>query len=209
LFVLYWGDAESDPQRLIEARLATQTYKASDRWYGRVRLAIYGVAPLPEGPTVKLDAHFGESIRLRGYALAGVWFAPGDVLPVTLFWEAEAPIAERYKVTVQLIDGAGQLITQHDGEPGDNLIPTTIWEPGRSLADRHGIPLPYSLPAGRYRLIVGLYHITSGERLPVAAGGGHVVLCDVEVRSSASSPSVFRDTAISIPRRGPQTRPRF
>jgi mannosyltransferase len=186
LFVLYWGDAESDPRRLIEAQLATQTYKASDRWYGRVRLAIYGAAPLPEEPTVLLDAHFGQSIRLRGYALAGDWFAPGDVVPVTLFWEAEAPITERYKVTVQLIDSGGQLITQHDGEPGDNLMPTTIWEPGRSLADRHGIPLPYDLPAGRYRLIVGLYHITTGERLPVAAGGGHVVLCDVEVRLSSS-----------------------
>ncbi|MCK4315185.1 MAG: glycosyltransferase family 39 protein, partial [Anaerolineae bacterium] len=30
LFVLYWGDAESDPRRLIETWLAAHTYKASD-----------------------------------------------------------------------------------------------------------------------------------------------------------------------------------
>jgi mannosyltransferase len=194
-FVLYWGDAEADPQRLVETRLASQTYKTSDRWYGRVRLAVYGAAQLPEEPQVALDACFGASIHLRGYGLTDAWFAPGDILPVTLFWEAEAPITERYKVTVQLLDGEGQLIAQHDGEPGDGLIPTVIWEPGRSLADRHGIPLPHDLPAGRYRLIVGVYHVTTGERLPVF-GGDHVALCDVVVRSSASPLPPYLPNAI-------------
>lgn len=181
LFVLYWGDAESDPRRLIETWLAAHAYKAGDAWYGRVRLATYGVAPLPEEPVIALDARFGEAIRLGGYALAGDPFAPGDVLPVTLFWEAQAPIAERYKVTVQLLDGAGQLVAQVDMEPGDGLAPTTTWDPGQVLTDRCGVPLPADLPPGRYTLIAGLYHVATGERLPVDTGGDHVVLCDVEV----------------------------
>ena len=171
LFVLYWGDAESDPQRLLETYLATHAYKASDRWYGRVRLATYGLARLPEEPTDVLDARFGTSIYLRGYGLTEAGFVAGDILPVTLFWEAEAPIAERYKVTVQLLDDAGQLVTQHDSEPGDGLIPTTLWEPGVSVFDRYGLPLPHDLAPGRYALIVGLYHITLGERLLVTRDG--------------------------------------
>jgi mannosyltransferase len=185
LFVLYWGDVESDPQRLIETWLAAQAYKAADRWYGRVRLATYGVAPQPEEPAVPLDARFGERIRLRGYALAGDSFGPGDILPITLFWEAQAPIPEPYKVTVQLLDGAAQLAAQHDTEPGDSLTPTTIWEPGQVLVDRYGVPLPADLAAGHYTLVVGLYHIATGERLPVMLGdaslGDRLILDQVEV----------------------------
>jgi len=181
LFVLYWGDAESDPRRLIETWLATQAYKAGDAWYGRVRLATYGVAPLPQEPAVVLDARFGAGLRLRGYALDDATPSPGDILPVTLFWETQAPIPERYKVTVQLLDGAGQLVAQTDTEPGDGLAPTTTWHPGQVLTDRYGISLAAGLPPGRYTLIVGLYHTANGERLPVASGGDHVVLCDVEL----------------------------
>jgi len=185
LFVLYWGDDESDPRRLIETWLATNAYKAGDRWYGRVRLATYGVAPLPEETAVLLNAGFGEIIRLRGYALEEKVFATGEVMPVTLFWEAQAPITERYKVTVQLLDGTGQLVAQVDTEPGDGLAPTTTWKPGQPLADLYGVSLPADLPPGRYTLIAGLYHVVSGERLPVTLDGepvgDHLVLSSVEV----------------------------
>lgn len=191
LFVLYWGDAESDPGRLIETWLAAHAYKAHDGWYGRVRLATYGVASLPEEPAIALEARFGEAIRLSGYALASALLAPGDILPVTLFWEAEAPVAERYKVTVQLLDGAGQLVAQVDTEPGDGLNPTTTWEPGQVLSDRYGVLLPADLPPGRYTLIVGLYHIVSGERLPAARDGkpvgDHLPLCGISIEPMALS----------------------
>jgi len=174
LFVVYWGDAESDPQRRIESWLAANAYKADGRWYGRVRLATYGTAPLPQQPAVALDADFGADIRLRGYALAGDSFAPGDVLPVTLFWEARAPISEPYKVTVQLLGDAGPPIAQHDGEPVGGLAPTTIWQPGQAVTDRHGILLPADLIPGDYTLVVAVYHAATGERLPVALSGESV-----------------------------------
>ena len=185
LFVLYWGDAESDPQRLVETWLASHTYQATERWYGRVRLATYGVAVLPEEPAVALDARCGENIYLRGYALIGDRFVAGDILPVALFWETLAPIAERYKVTVQLLDGTGKLVTQRDTEPANGLTPTTLWQPGQLLADRYGLALPLDLPPGHYTLIIGLYHVTTGDRLPVVLNGeppgDHLTLTDVEV----------------------------
>ncbi|MGD2144915.1 MAG: glycosyltransferase family 39 protein, partial [Anaerolineae bacterium] len=45
LFVLYWGDAESDPKKRVESWLAEHAYKAGDRWYGDVRMSTYRVAP--------------------------------------------------------------------------------------------------------------------------------------------------------------------
>jgi len=204
LFVLYWGDAESDPQRFIETWLAAHAYKAGDRWYGRVRLATYAVAPLPEEPTVALDARFGENIQLNGYALDDAGLSPGDILPVTLFWEAQAPVAERYKVTVQLLDGAGQLIAQVDTEPGDGLTPTTTWDPGQVLAGRYGVLLPSGLPPGRYTLVVGLYHITTGERLPVALDGepvgDHLPLHNISIEQETGATERLLSTA-----RAPET----
>ena len=174
LFVLYWGDAESDPHRRIESWLATHAYKAGDRWYGDVRLATYGVAPRPGGAEEFSRAHFGENIFLHGYALARDGLGPGDIAPVALFWEAEGAIDERYKVTVQALDGAGNLVAQVDTEPRDGLLPTTLWEPVQVVADLYGLPLPPELPPGRYKLIVGLYHVATGERLPVTRADGSV-----------------------------------
>jgi mannosyltransferase len=148
LFVVYWGDAESDPHRRVESWLAANAYKADDRWYGRVRLVTYSTAPLPQEPTVALDANFGEDVRLRGYALANGACAPGDVLPVTLFWEARAPTSEPYKITVQLLDDAGPPVAQHDGEPVGGLAPTTVWQPSQAVTDRHGVLLPAHLAPG-------------------------------------------------------------
>ncbi len=186
-FVLYWGDAESDPRRLVETWLAAHAYKVGDRWYGDVRLAAYAVALLPGEPAVALDARFGKSIRLRGYALDNVAFSSGDIVPVTLFWEARSPIAERYKVTVQLLDGEGHLVAQTDTEPRDGLSPTTSWQPDQALADRYGVLLPADASPGRCSFIVALYHIVSGERLPVVLNGepvgNHLILGNVTIES--------------------------
>jgi 4-amino-4-deoxy-L-arabinose transferase-like glycosyltransferase len=181
LFVLYWGDAESDPQQLVERWLAANTHKATDTWYGRVRLATYAVASLPDESATVLDAPLGESIQLNGYAVAGDSFAPGDVLPVLLLWEAETPIPERYKVTVQVLDAAGQLVAQHDSEPSGGFAPTDGWVPGQVVVDRHGVLLPTDLAPGHYSLVVALYNTVGGERLPTATGADHLLLETVKV----------------------------
>ncbi|MCX7682192.1 MAG: glycosyltransferase family 39 protein [Anaerolineae bacterium] len=181
LFVLYWGDAESDPRRLIESWLAEHAYKATDSWHGRVRLSLYGVASLPAQPSDYMESCFGEGICLQGYALPGRQFSVGEVVPVTLFWEARENITERYKVTVQLLDGSGRLVAQCDTEPRAGLLPTDRWEEGLSLTDRYGLLLPPALPPGRYELIVAVYHAFTGIRLPVESLGDHVHIAWIEV----------------------------
>ena len=186
LFVLYWGDAEADPERLVEGWLAAHAYPTGGRWYGNVRVTTYGLAPLPEEPTVRLDARFGEAIRLLGYGVGEGPFAPGEVIPVTLFWEAEGPVPERYKVFLHLLDGAGSLVAQRDAEPMGDLLPTSAWSPGQRIIDRHGVLLPEGLPAGEYTLSVGLYHIDTGQRLPIVVEeepvGDALVLGNIPVR---------------------------
>ncbi len=184
-FVLYWGDAESDPGRLVESWLAGHTYKAADSWHGRVRLSLYGVAPLPESPTGDVYGCFGEEMCLLGYALPGLRFGAGDIIPVSLFWRAQRGIGGRYKVTVQLLGSSGELVAQCDTEPEGGLLPTDQWQEGLALTDRYGILLPSDLMPGRYALIVAVYHISTGVRLPVSGSrtpaGDYLHIADVEI----------------------------
>lgn len=189
LFVLYWGDLEADPERRLENLLADRAYPGPGRWYGHVRLLVYGVAATPDlsdPGVVRTEPVQIGPVHLRGYAWEKGPFRPGDVVPVTLFWETDAPLSERYKVFVHLMDRAGNLVAQHDSEPRGDLSPTVLWPAGTAVADRHGVFLPPTLPPGTYELRAGLYRLTDGARLPVTAGGApagdFITLGEVEVR---------------------------
>lgn len=171
LFVLYWGAAESDPERRLEYRLAQRTYKIQERWVSNIRLAQYGTASLPEQPDRQIAAQLGAAIQLEGYSLAGEsTFTAGAVVPVTLFWQSTQPPAERLKVFIHLSAVNGVPIAQTDAEPVGGLRPTTSWAAGEQVIDRHGVWLPPELPPGHYTLTAGLYR-PFGERLPVTIAG--------------------------------------
>lgn len=167
VFVVYWGEAERDPNRIVETTLDAATYEVSDEWYGDVRLARYVMpvdlpAPEPVGVT------FGDHITLVSSAINTTTATAGAVLQLELNWQTDAPLDRRYKVFVQLLDPAGRLVAQRDSEPGGGLALTTTWEPGVTVTDRHGLALPQDLSPAHYTLIVGLYDIAdSGARLPV------------------------------------------
>ena len=173
LSAIFWGDAESDPERFIESWLETHTYKAGETWYGDVRLAVYAVpAKVAETPAVSLDARFGTVIRLDGFAVLQKVVGPGDIVQLTLFWRAAERVPERYKVFVHLYNDAGELVAQTDSEPGATLRPTNTWAPGERITDRYGVFIPSDAPEGVYALTVGLYDLTDPRnRLAVTQGG--------------------------------------
>jgi len=172
LFVLYWAEVEPDPERVVEKWLDRNTYKAAEKWYGRVRLATYAVpGQVADAPEALLDAQLGDRIRLYGYSLLTPTVAPGDIVQIALFWRCERAIEQRYKVFVHILDAGGQIVAQTDREPGGDLVPTTIWKPGEPIVDRYGVALPAELPPGRYPIEVGMYTIEGdGARLRVVNG---------------------------------------
>ena len=171
LFTLYWGDAQSDPGRVIEGWLNDNTFKAYDRWYGDVRLATYAVPAVAATLETPTTARFGEHIQLEGFTLNAEAFSPGDILQLTLFWQTNAALSERYKVFVHVsADAATPPVAQQDGEPGGGLELTTTWPVDQSIADNHGVLLASDLPSGEYLLSVGLYGVEDGMRLDVHTG---------------------------------------
>ncbi len=173
---------------MVESYLSERAFALSSEWYSDVRFVIYAVPPdAGNAAVIPLEARFGESIHLTGYALnAPGPLRPGEALTLTLFWQTDAPISERYKVFVHLVDTAGSITAQHDSEPVGDLRPTDTWQPGERVADNHGLLVPLDAAPGEYQLRVGLYPVDDPTaRLPVEADGesarDFLVVADVEV----------------------------
>jgi hypothetical protein len=182
LFILYWGDAQADPNRVIETWLNENTFKAYDQWYADVRLAVYAVPQAATQLQSRTDTLFGDRLVLEGYSLNTQTFSPGDILQLTLFWKTSESLSTRYKVFVHLLnDPALPPVAQHDGEPGGGLALTTTWLPGQTIADNHGVFLPLDLAPGQYSLVVGLYNVDDGTRL-TQPGGDSLLLSTITVK---------------------------
>jgi hypothetical protein len=194
IFAVLWATDESDPRRFVEGWLDQHTYKAMDSWYGNVRLAVYAVPaqPAAEGIDHPLDVNLGDKVRLLGYSLPTTDLMPGDILQLSLFWQAVAPMNERYKVFTHVIDAHGHLVGQRDAEPGGGAKITTIWEEGEQVVDNYGLLILPATPPGDYIIEIGMYGLGDGLRLPVIEGDGpvgdHVILQSVRILPAVAPP---------------------
>ncbi|NJO84119.1 MAG: phospholipid carrier-dependent glycosyltransferase, partial [Blastochloris sp.] len=132
------------------------------------------VYQLPQPTAQQVGARFGESIRLYGYTLDAAALRTSGVLTFTTVWQALAPPAE-YMMVAQLLDDNGALVAQIDVPPGGPANPTSIWYTGHYVTWYHPLPVPADLPAGTYRLAVGLYDPATFARLPIESPPGSVV----------------------------------
>jgi len=121
------------------------------------------------------DFRFNNSILLAGYDLPEDHFAPGQTLPLTLYWQGLTTIEEDYQIFVHLIDESGQLVAGYDKSPRDGWWPTSMWEPGQTFDDDYPMPLPPELPPGDYELRTGLYRLSDLHRLPVTGPQNQII----------------------------------
>lgn len=174
IYAVYWAQQQADPAGVIEGWLDAHTFKATDRWFGNVRLVSYA-SPAQNVALAPRADRFGDNLRLTGFGLAAARVVPGDIVQVVLAWQADDSPAN-LAVFLQLLNGANQVISQRDAP----LTPA-------NLADnRHGIFIEPGTPPGQYRLIAGLYNSQTGQRLPVAGNGDFVELAQIEVTPSAA-----------------------
>ncbi len=165
-------------------------------------VAHYGVRDRSHRPTA-LAVTVGDEVRLQGFDLTvgdalrdappAPWgdaaVSAGDTLKVRLYWLALAAPAQDYKVFVHLAppDDSGP-VAQSDNQPNLGYRPMTGWAPGELVVDEQWVVLPRDLPAGHYRLLVGLYHPDTMHNL-IASGpseilpGDRIVLTDIDVRA--------------------------
>ncbi|MEA3346273.1 MAG: glycosyltransferase family 39 protein [Chloroflexota bacterium] len=146
------------------------------------RLSVQRTRSLPPAgsPDHPLEARLGEAIRFHGYDIApeeGV--QPGETLTFDLYWEATGEIARDYTVFVHLLGPpnpatGGPVWAQHDSQPMEGQHPTSRWLAGSVIQDRHVVALPPDMPPGEYQVEIGLYLLTTGERLmAIQPDGAH------------------------------------
>jgi 4-amino-4-deoxy-L-arabinose transferase-like glycosyltransferase len=103
------------------------------------------------------EINFGDRITLLGYELDSESVEPGESFHVKLYWQARREMEEDYKVFVHLYDAAGNILAQQDRMPGLGVRQTSGWQAGEVIADRLTVPVGPEVPAGEYRLAIGLY----------------------------------------------------
>jgi hypothetical protein len=148
-------------------------------------------APSLDAPRVQhtTQARLGERFELLGYDLARDAIGPGQSLDVTLYWKSIAPSQLQYTVFAHLLDSQGALRAQQDAMPRDGALPTSCWVVGEVVSDTLTLQLPTHLTPGAYTLQVGMYYLSTGERLPVrtnvaGSASDHVILQKVQVGST-------------------------
>lgn len=137
------------------------------------RLKVIGPEAEIPSSAARLDSNFGDQINLVGYELGAA--RPGQALPITLYWQARSEIRADYTVFLHLLNAVGEIVAQADSPPQVGLYPTHWWDAGERVADARNVPLPPDLPAGLYRVLVGLYLPETGERLPLVGSGADSV----------------------------------
>jgi serine/threonine-protein kinase len=137
------------------------------------------------GSDIALNANLDRQIILNGAVLQQRSLRAGEILGITLRWEATRSIDRRYAVFVHLIGPDGNLVAQDDRQPN---LPTNEWFEGISVVDPHQITVPSEAPTGRYQIRTGMYpEGQPGNRLPVVDPGSttqesnSILVAEIEV----------------------------
>jgi 4-amino-4-deoxy-L-arabinose transferase-like glycosyltransferase len=132
---------------------------------------------ITDEPAVLHTERFGDSIRLIGVTPPGETFRAGENVPITLFWQTDAPLSASYTVFVHLLGEQYNpaqnnfLWGQVDRLPLDGRLPTTAWSPDQTIPDAYQVKLDERVPKGKYKIEIGLYD-SSGTRLRVFDANG-------------------------------------
>ncbi len=116
----------------------------------------------------------GGSIQLFGYEIMTDEFYPGGQAVLTLYWESQQAVSADYTVFTQLLGPDFQLHGQMDRQPLSGRWPTSRWQPGHKFVDKFVLDVSESAPPGEYVLLVGLYDVNTGQRIPATMNGSPI-----------------------------------
>ncbi len=117
------------------------------------------LAGLPAS-AIPVYARYGD-VELVGYETADQRYAPGESIPITVYWRVIQPSARDLSLWLHAISGEA-VIGKVDSYPGGGTLRTSTWEPGL-YADRYAIPIPtVDAAGGALRIQVGWWDYPTG-----------------------------------------------
>ena len=124
-------------------------------------------APIPN----PVGANLGDRIELLGYEWQILQKEGRDVLTVSVYWKATAPIDNDYTVTIQAFASDGLRVGQVDTYPVSGMHPTSDWQVGEIVRDEY--PLEITANAGStLKVMIGMYDLDTGKALLVIRSDG-------------------------------------
>lgn len=121
--------------------------------------------PEADPEVILAEEELGGGLVLQSGGMDKTVVGAGQVLHLLLVWRPEEPLPLDYKLFVHVAGEDGRPLAQWDGMPCLNTARTSRWAAGEAVRDHVLLRLPAELPAGSYRVLVGLYDPASGERL--------------------------------------------
>ena len=182
---VYSGESWQSGQRLplVTGPTPAQIHLENDTLvrvagYRRTTTGWQPIKPDYTEPTQPLQVSFGKEqtlVALYGVTPIQLPTQGDERLRFQLHWWASRyGIDFDYAVFAHVLNEADEKVAQLDWQPHDALgpRPMTTWFTATGLVDPVTITLPPTLPAGNYRVILGVYNWQNGERLTATADAG-------------------------------------
>lgn len=174
---LYW--VEDRPLYAQEFSLVGQ----ADLPDAPYRLTEYWQGPLGEVIPYEVDFTFedGSTIRLKSARVTPI-VGNGNILALSLIWEAHMPLPATTQVFVQLTAPNGDPALQKDVSLAQGIVDVTTLNQGQTITDRHALhmephnPVANGFAPGIYTLRFGLYHYDTLERAVISSGGNELTI---------------------------------
>jgi 4-amino-4-deoxy-L-arabinose transferase-like glycosyltransferase len=203
LWLVLWQDYVADPEGFVLDQLSTKCARLPQpAEFAGLRLLLFSLSNHPTFTTEPGIQHrqaalFDGRMDLLGFDLDRTSTQCGETVNLALFWQAREPLKEDVTAFVHLVNEADFVYTQVDKRPINDYLPTSKWSPGQVMKDEYRLFIPYGTPPGAYRLVVGLYRASTGQRLPVFGDrvlpGERVYLSDVYLmRAGPGQPADLR-----------------
>jgi 4-amino-4-deoxy-L-arabinose transferase-like glycosyltransferase len=119
---------------------------------------------LPRPFATPVGAVFGEGVHLRGFSQERL----GSTLVITPSWDIQADMAGGVVAFVHVLAPDGTRVAQVDAPLDQGMFAS--WQAGQQFDAPLPVPLPPVLPAGEYRVVLGVYRPEDGARLALQRG---------------------------------------
>ncbi len=164
-----WAIVQAIPHHAAEDWLAQNAFFLGEKNYGLMRVLQYHAGTPAVGENFVTPRVFDNGMQLLGYHVNGdapIDSGRGAVL-LQLDWQAAQNLARDYTISVRVTNDDGAIVwTQNDSQPA---LPTSTWQAGQIVADRHAFVIPHGTPPGAYRVRVAVYESASGRAANIVA----------------------------------------
>ncbi len=156
----------------------------------------------PQDATLEIDAQFapltgGGQLSMLGARVETPEVRPEQYAHVSMGWIVEAPVSRDWSLFVHLVSPDGVIIGQRDRYPGAGLLATSDLAAQSAWLE----PIAVWIPANAYApqtldIVVGWYHLPSGERMSQLDGSETYTVGQVELLPRTSDVEVPNPSSI-------------